>query len=212
MTNEIEKPQSIEALVTRLTAETVNIKTRAVAIVVSSDVAEKDAIEFASDLKKRLNEIETNRKTFLAPLKKVMDNVNATLKPFTTELEEAEGIIKSKILQWRTEREKLRQEEERKRQEEYEAQQKKQAEEFPLDVKEEAIAPLPLMAQSNTVVSETGAKATGKKVWDFEIEDEAKVPRGYLMLDEKGVRNAIRTGIRTIPGLKIYQKETLSIG
>ena len=46
-----------------------------------------------------------------------------------------------------------------------------------------------------------------RNVWTFEVESLANVPREYLMLDEKKVRQAIRSGERHIPGLTIFQKQ-----
>ncbi len=45
-----------------------------------------------------------------------------------------------------------------------------------------------------------------RKVWTFEAENLARVPREYMMLDTQKIRQAIRNGKRLIPGLKIYQK------
>lgn len=39
---------------------------------------------------------------------------------------------------------------------------------------------------------------------DYELEDLAQVPREYLMLDDKAVTAALKRGIRTIPGLRIF--------
>ena len=46
-----------------------------------------------------------------------------------------------------------------------------------------------------------------RNVWTFEVQNLAKVPREYLMLDEKKIRNAMRSGERSISGLMIYQKQ-----
>ena len=46
-----------------------------------------------------------------------------------------------------------------------------------------------------------------RKVWTFEVQNLANVPREYLMLDEKKIRNAIRSGERSVSGLMIYQKQ-----
>lgn len=46
-----------------------------------------------------------------------------------------------------------------------------------------------------------------RNVWTFEVQNLANVPREYLMLDEKKVRQAIRSGERSISGLMIYQKQ-----
>ena len=46
-----------------------------------------------------------------------------------------------------------------------------------------------------------------RNVWTFEVQNLANVPREYLMLDEQKVRQAIRSGERSISGLMIYQKQ-----
>ena len=46
-----------------------------------------------------------------------------------------------------------------------------------------------------------------RKVWTYEVQNLANVPREYLILDEKKVRQAIRLGERHIPGLTIFQKQ-----
>ena len=46
-----------------------------------------------------------------------------------------------------------------------------------------------------------------RNVWTFEVQNLSNVPREYLMLDEKKVREAIRSGERNIPGLMIFQKQ-----
>ena len=45
-----------------------------------------------------------------------------------------------------------------------------------------------------------------RHVWTFEVQNLTNVPHEYLMLDEKKVREAIRSGERSIPGLMIFQK------
>jgi hypothetical protein len=49
------------------------------------------------------------------------------------------------------------------------------------------------------------------KVWTFEITDETLVPRAYLCLDEKKIREAVTAGTRDIPGVRIFQDSKLSI-
>jgi hypothetical protein len=46
-----------------------------------------------------------------------------------------------------------------------------------------------------------------RQVWSFALEDFSQVPREYLMLDEQKVRQAIRSGERDIPGIRIYQQQ-----
>jgi len=46
-----------------------------------------------------------------------------------------------------------------------------------------------------------------RNVWTFDVENLTNVPREYLILDEKKVRGAIRSGERSISGLIIFQKQ-----
>ncbi len=62
----------------------------------------------------------------------------------------------------------------------------------------------------NTIVTPMGA-STVQKRWTFKVLDVADVPRAYLVLDEKAVREAIRQGVREIAGLEIFQDESLAV-
>ena len=57
------------------------------------------------------------------------------------------------------------------------------------------------------VRTETGT-AYQHKEWKFEVTDEDSVPREYLMVDDKAIRQAVKMGVREIPGVKIFEKVT----
>jgi hypothetical protein len=64
-------------------------------------------------------------------------------------------------------------------------------------------------AQASTVEmsrtrSQHGGLAGLRDNWTFAIEDEDKVPAGYLMVNEAAVKAAIKAGTRDIPGLRIF--------
>ncbi len=57
-----------------------------------------------------------------------------------------------------------------------------------------------------------GATAYITRSWTFEVIDLTQVPRIYLSLNAEVVRNAItKAKIREIPGLKIFQNESLRV-
>jgi hypothetical protein len=57
-----------------------------------------------------------------------------------------------------------------------------------------------------------GSTAYVRKTWTFEVIDLNRVPREYMSLDVEVVRDAIvKDGVRDIPGLRIYQSETLRV-
>lgn len=49
------------------------------------------------------------------------------------------------------------------------------------------------------------------KRWVFNVEDASIVPREYLVVDEKKIREAVNAGTRIIPGVRIYEDTSLTI-
>ena len=44
-------------------------------------------------------------------------------------------------------------------------------------------------------------------VWEFTVVDESKIPREFLMVNEKAINESIRKGVRKIDGVEIKSKE-----
>lgn len=55
-------------------------------------------------------------------------------------------------------------------------------------------------------ISVDNSMTTFRKYITFEIVDITKVPAEYLSVDTKAINQAIRNGVRDIPGLKIFEK------
>lgn len=66
------------------------------------------------------------------------------------------------------------------------------------------------IAYSKEICVEDG-KLTKVKKWSWELEDEQIIPREYLALDEKKIDEAIKQGVRNIPGIKIFEKEEITM-
>ena len=47
-----------------------------------------------------------------------------------------------------------------------------------------------------------------KEKWIYEIEDKTKVPDEFYSIDASLLENAVKNGIRNIPGVKIFSTET----
>lgn len=56
----------------------------------------------------------------------------------------------------------------------------------------------------------TKAKGGGK-VWSWEVTDISKVPIAYLQVIPASVTNEVRKGTREIPGIRIFQKDSLAL-
>ena len=66
------------------------------------------------------------------------------------------------------------------------------------------------IAQSKEMCVEDG-KLTKVKKWVWELEDENAIPREYLSLDETKLDEAIKQGVRNIPGIKVFEKEEITM-
>lgn len=56
------------------------------------------------------------------------------------------------------------------------------------------------------------AQVSARKRWVFEVTDVKKVPREYLEVNDKAVRAAISSGLRSINGIRIYEEDGLAVG
>ncbi len=50
-----------------------------------------------------------------------------------------------------------------------------------------------------------------RKEWTFSIIDKDNIPRQYLIPDEKAIKAAVKGGQREIAGIKIYEKESITL-
>ena len=164
-------------------------------------------VEIASAFLKKVKDmqkmVEDKRLSFTKPLNESLKNINNTFKAMKEPLEEALSIVSKKILVWkRAENERIEAE-----QAAYRKIQEAEAELCRLQNKpvvvEEPITIAP-------VVNRIGNMQTVKR-WAFEVTDFALVPDSLKALDPVAVNSIIREGIRTVPGLRIYQEESLSI-
>ena len=53
--------------------------------------------------------------------------------------------------------------------------------------------------------TDTGVSAFTKKPWIFEITDEEKIPREFCSADKTKIRDAIKRGVRDLPGCRIFE-------
>ena len=157
-------------------------------------------------------QVEEKRKFFVKPLNDQVKKINAMFKEYAAPLEQSDNLLRGKILTYRREQDRIRREEEERLRKLQEKEQKRLEK---LAEKNGAPPPPPMptpiiQEQAKTVHSDFGT-VSAKKVWDFDVEDESKVPREFLMVNEKAIRAAVKAGVRNIPGVKIYQREELAV-
>lgn len=157
----------------------------------------EEASEFVKDVNEALKKIENKRLEFTKPLNQSLKAINETFNELKAPLSLAKDTVTNKIMLWRREEQArvLRQQQEA---EKIRKEQEKAG---------EPVAPAPVIKEAPKNVGSLRVR----KVWTFDVEDFSKVPDNYKTLDRAEVANAIRGGLTTIPGLKIYQKESAAV-
>jgi hypothetical protein len=191
-------------------------------------VDSEESLGLASDILKQVKDqeklVDKREKEFTAPLNDTLKKIRDVFRPQKTALESLKRMIEQeKILPYHRElAEKRRLEEEvirkaladklRAEQEAKMAVASKFEDELLLeqavkiDEKIEKIESKSI--KTGPVKSEFSTLSVSKK-WVFEIEDATQVPLRYLSPDEKKIKAAVDSGLRDIPGVKIYEKETV---
>ena len=156
-----------------------------------------EASAFLRQVKDAENGLEKKRLEFTAPLNQSLSAINATFRTLREPLEKARTLLTGKILAWK-------QEETRKIEAEEAKARKLQA--YHESVGHTVSAPKVLERLDNKI-----GNTQTVKYWVYKVEDLAKVPDQYKVINPPMVNQAIRDGVRDIPGIKIYQEERLSI-
>ena len=181
-------------------------------IVVNSDDTEAGAIDVAKQIKMFSAKVEAARKDHVSPFNEFVKRINSAFKPIIEDLANCEQQIKDKLLVWIRHKEQLRIEEERKRQVEFEKQvEEKKFEEGVFGSSDKVVAPpLPIIAANGPARGDLGTAST-KTIWRWELVDIKKVSIDLLMINDKLVNEKVRSGIREISGIRIYEDKTIAI-
>jgi hypothetical protein len=208
-------------------AQPIALQQRAADLVAAADRALIDSgttMEQGATLDKMiqtvLKKLDEERTSWVKPLNEYVKRINGRFKFLTEPLEKARGIVKSKMIAYRQEQDRLAAEAaERAR---------KEAEEHTLQivlaleaegktaqaeaVLEQAVdlppPPPPPPVPAGPVRSDIGAVSSIVDDWQYRVLDEFKVPREFLCLDDRKIRAAIKgkDGLRNIAGLEVINQ------
>lgn len=205
-------------------------------LTVTSNDGMNEALDAARELKSFEKKVEQRRKELVGPLNDRVKFINEYAKGIAAPLDEATNHLKAELKKWELRLAELRKQEERKAEEERRRREAEAAEKARLAQEEaEAVAAFGsaedgerarLLAaaeaeaeQAQIIALDKQAKkevdslrvSGAKKVWTFTVTDRLQVPREYLAVDEKKIREAVRAGIREIPGVEIFQDTQIAV-
>jgi len=196
-----------------LAGDTLALLSHAQGIEIANDAQDAEAKAFLAQLHTASKRWEELRHWFVDPLNRQVKEINARFKAAAEPVGEAEGLVKSKVaVYFRARQEAARKEQERLRRA-AEAKAARQAARAKARGEEPPppIIPLPSVAAPEKTTRTEAGSVTVRKVWRFEITDEAAVPREWLMVNEKAIGAAVKAGIRSIPGVRVYQAEEVAV-
>ncbi|GAB1371165.1 hypothetical protein MASR1M45_12270 [Candidatus Kapaibacterium sp.] len=159
------------------------------------------------------NLIEEKRKEITAPILNEKKKIDDFAKTLTSKLNDALKNIRGQILSFEKRLEEERIAEQRRieaEKRELEERLKKAALEDTGSaevLEKESLKLIEMNEQSAKLSNQTSNSV--RKVWKYSISDMTLIPRDYLTVDEKKVKDAISSGIREIPGILIFQEDQL---
>jgi hypothetical protein len=173
---------------------------------VDTESTNEEAVNIGTSAKHLYKKIEDQRKEIIEQPSEFVKSVNSFCKIFTERLLSIEAMMKGKISQYRAIEEQRRREAELAAKKAAEELQKK----LDFEAKQKGTEPVkvetPIIPKQETVTrSETGT-AYGRKVWSFKITDTRAVPREYLVVSDSLIRDAVKAGVRSIPGVEIFEE------
>lgn len=183
---------------------------------VNNDEDYAKASDYLKEIKTFIKSLEAKKKELVKPFKDSIKNLEAEFKLPISKAETIKLEVESCINSYLVEKEK----EERKKAEEKRAlelqmleldrefmEQVPASNEFALNAIDKQISTL----ENKEVEVKIGIKGNHsslvvRKVLDYEIIDESLVPRFYLSVDDRKVKQALKDGVTEIPGIRIFQR------
>ncbi len=183
-------------------------------VIIDEEGAESanELLVFIVNAKRKLEE----QRTFLVkPLNNHVKDINTKFKEWVAPLEEADKLVRRNMLGFQKMQEALRAEAQRLEDEAKKLEDEANAGEFEaadrleeIEERQQEISDLPVVPRS---IKGTSGSTSLRKTWTFEVIDDKLLPATYLMVDEGAISLAVREGVRDIPGVRIFQQESLAV-
>lgn len=152
--------------------------------------------------------MEAKRKDYLQPFQDHIKETNEIYKTLMLPVEQADKVTREKMMTYQREQERIRREQEEINRLRMEAAQK-EASLNNGEIKE----PINLVEVINVqkkVNADMGTLGT-MKIKKWEVEDITRVPAEYLQVDSVAIGKLVRAGIKSIPGIRIWEEEILKV-
>jgi len=182
--------------------------------IIQTDKDLENASDLVKFIKALVKKADDERTSITKPIKDSIKLLESKFKAITDPLDKAETDVKRKMLSYTQEKQRKAAEEaariaEANRLAELEAAERTIFDDAP-DVTGEAPIEAPTIVPT-TVRGDYGSTSSIVKRWTFEVTDISKVPSEFLAVDAVAIREQIKSGVRTIEGIRIFQDESISV-
>jgi hypothetical protein len=188
-------------------------------LVITDEASLTSCVDMTRAMDLLTKEIEKRRKEIVESPNAYVKGINSIAKFFTEKTTGAIEGLKTKITEYNRKIYLEEQERIKKAKEEEAARLKKEQEEYDKarakiqEADPQAIIlpppPPPIIEVNLSEPAKTTRTLSGNATlvakWEFEVDNIAEVPREYLQINEAAIKAAIKGGIRSIPGVKIFE-------
>jgi hypothetical protein len=223
-------PEAARLKFSEFQAQIATMKAQAGAHQITDQASLNLGIEMVAQGKKMLKAVDVRRKAIIEVPDGFVSSVNTFCRKISNDIKAIITPLDARVNAFMVEQDRLRREAERKAREEAEAERRRLEDEAAAErarieaeamangaSKEEAAAEaqaavdpiipvVPVTAPASTVTRTAEGTAHLRKDWAWEEVDFNLVPREYLMLDTKKLNQAVKAGVREIPGIRIFEK------
>ena len=214
----IQLPQTVDQVTNVMMGSTRDILTNAFKAEIKTDDDMNVAIDILATIKEKRKAVEKQRVEMTGPINKSLKIINGKFKEVLEPLDKAEAALKPKILAHQHIAEQKKREEALIERAKVQKEIRDKAAEAQEMGDEETATELMTQASSVYIKPKeaarggfTGAKTVINRRWVYEVTDiNALCKAGYVLENTVEINKQIKSGERKIPGLRIYQKETLS--
>lgn len=196
-------------LVISLKNEIQEMATKADGFVVENDEDVKFATDTLSMMAGLKRALEEKRREYIDPLQDHSKAINETFKVLTETLLYADKTTRNKVLAYKAEETRKREEADAITRMEHEAAERKAK----LNGTEPPKIPAAIMHTPSDLVNTEGGSSNIMGVWKFEVIDFALLPDEYKKPDTTKIGESVRgsKGTVSIPGVRIFKEETLRV-
>lgn len=189
-------------------------------VVVNTDAQKELALSSVKQLQAFKKIVDARRDELVRPLNDRVKLINAFAKKLLEPVNEVDAHIRNQLVAWERELEAMRSKARRAEQERVELekatleQEARTAEIFnappPRDTELAIFEAEAESVKSLKFIEAQRVKGT-TKTWKFVVEGAASVPREFCMPDEAKIRDAVKRGVREIPGCRIFEDITITV-